>query len=88
MSTFTKGEWHIENYATILDVSASGHGSICSVECDYREYLITPTDEQKANAHLIAAAPSMYVMLESISKGMDVWSIEEVKLLITKARGE
>jgi len=68
MTGFTKGEWHVmENCA----------GSI-EVETDHDNYLnigictdgedCTNNPEVLANAHLIAAAPEMYVMIESLTK--------------------
>ena len=96
---FTKGDWFLGVYSTILDVSAKDHGAIFSVECDYREYLIAPTDEQQANAHLIACAPDMYKELE-LCKGMleafhfNTGSIgaksqaKSVDKLLAKARGD
>jgi hypothetical protein len=47
--------------------------------------------KKKANAHLIAAAPDMYAMLEMLVNGDSIndHSIEkEVISLLTKARGE
>lgn len=39
-------------------------------------------------AHLIAAAPEMYEMLERISSEKEPWSMEDVKQILSKARGE
>lgn len=96
-SKFTKGEWYIEkNYITTLEVS-SALADICSVECDYREFQIVPTDEQRANAHLIASAPDMYKMIERVSQLRDLegdyainWLLDNTDNLInllSKARG-
>ena len=64
---FTKGEWFIERYHTMLDVSVVGKGSICTIDTDHvmDECMIDPTPEQEANAHLIAAAPDMYAEIQS-----------------------
>ena len=89
---FTKGEWFTEDYSTLLNVSAKGSGSICDVDTDYitDEYVIDPTEEQRANAHLIAAAPDMYEMLYYIMKGeIRAYAHEKrIKELLSKARGE
>lgn len=69
---FTKGEWFIEDYETMLDVSVKGGGSICTVKCGYQlsECLIDPTKEEQANAHLIASAPALYKSLERQRTGL------------------
>ena len=90
---FTKGEWFIENNFCTLDVSSKVNGIVCSVECSYQlsEQLIDPTDEEQANAHLIAAAPDMYAMLDLLVKQdviNDVSLEREVIQLLSKARGE
>ncbi len=86
---FTPGPWHESD-----DISDPcyivGKGRIvCSIK--YHE----PYDEADANAHLIAAAPEMYAMLERI---MDYRTggpfianptkTEEIYNLLAKARGE
>jgi len=96
---FTKGEWFTEDYSTLLNVSAKGSGSICDVDTDYitDEYVIDPTEEQRANAHLIAAAPDMYELLEGISLearsfvdrgGKATTWLRDAESLLSKARGE
>lgn len=64
---FTQGEWFVEEYHTMLDISVVEHGGVCTVHTDtaMREHLIDPTPEQAANAHLIASAPDMYREIES-----------------------
>ena len=69
---FTKGSWHINNtYSTMLYITADDHG-VCEVDCDtlYATPEISPTTEQQANAHLIAAAPDMYKSLERQRTGL------------------
>ena len=99
---FTRGEWFVEEYHTMLDISVVEHGGVCTVHTDtaMREHLIDPTPEQAANAHLIAAAPDMYRMLSKLSMyvngfddgGVDFKSCEQVandiQKLLAKARGE
>ena len=99
---FTKGEWYIEDYSSMLDVGTKHNGSVCTVECGYQtsEMLIDPNDEEMANAHLIAAAPDMYKMLDEVNKAIihcdneiglaDVITCmcHDIDQLLKKARGE
>jgi len=89
-TSFTKGEWFIEDYDSMLEITSKGHGSICTVECSYQleEMLIDPTDEQQANAHLISAAPDMYKALEALSKGEGLQPGTTIESILLKARGE
>ena len=101
-ANFTKGEWFIERYHTMLDVSVVGHGAICTVDTDHvlQECMIDPTPEQEANAHLIAAAPDMYKMVSKVLEMQKQWygygvdthmkladMAKEMELLLAKARG-
>jgi hypothetical protein len=102
---FTEGEWFIERYHTMLEISVKGGGCICTVDTDHvmNECMIDPTPEQEANAHLIAAAPDMYKMIETLignyqvaasvadHEGYETCYMQDeilAKLLLTKARGE
>ena len=92
---FTKGEWIIgkteDDYKALsIDIECSGGlmelASISGIDdCRYE------CEESKANAHLIAAAPEMYSMLNSIAismeceHGVDTDAIFE---LLAKARGD
>lgn len=94
---FTKGPWGIiENCVGSIEV-VFGNGSACRGD----EYLsIYPTSSKndfecihtgetaEANAHLIAAAPEMYEMLESISENPSETNVIHIKKLLAKARGE
>lgn len=82
---FTKGEWQYED----------GWGAVYTPEgfmvCEFTE---SNTREHKDyNAHLIAAAPEMYVMLEKVlveykeMLGMSP-EIDEIEQLLEKVRGE
>ena len=44
-------------------------------------------ETNKANAHLIAAAPEMYVMLESLANGEGLQPGGTIEKLLAKARG-
>ena len=70
---FTKGEWVIDAWETMLNVNADDDKTgICEIEVDGHKgssgYEIKPTIEQKANAHLIASAPDMYNKLKEMSE--------------------
>lgn len=85
---FTKGEWR-------RSISANG----CNhVKCDGRRnggYIIASTcgSDEAANAHLIAAAPEMYDLLERLTdhnncKKDIIHLLGEADNLLAKARGE
>jgi len=92
--THTSGPWKVaenlfgntasyEVYTNVTTKSGNGgYTRICQV---------TPKD-QKANAHLIAAAPDMLAMLEEIREWAYRWSeirtVEQLDKVIRKARGE
>lgn len=94
---FTKGEWVKDYKGTEGHIKAiSGfHGSLTPTVARFD--VITPSideDEKEANAHLIAAAPELYAMLEmvmNILNGDDAINEVEssdIKNLLAKARGE
>ena len=100
---FTKGEWFIERYHTMLDVSVVGKGAICTVDTDHvmDECMIDPTPEQEANANLIASAPDMYEMIKEVADMQKQWygygmdthiklakMAKKMELILAKARGE
>ena len=77
---FTKGEWFVDNDGYFTRVSARqefGNVSVCTLPSG-----------RSSSAHLIAAAPDMYELIERIGKADQVWSMEEIQELLTKARGE
>ena len=92
-SKFTRGEWGLEACrltGALMVTPEEGmhtHDSICLCFGN------------KANAHLIAAAPEMYEMLDSMSAFRDSYSGDEliqyfldnpddIERLLAKARGE
>ena len=87
---FTKGEWEVTIYEseTKIDLWSGDdriyHKDINIADNEWRA-------EQVANAHLIAAAPEMYEMLENIHEILDD-EFDGVKFdireLLAKARGE
>ena len=106
MSEFTKGEWKVVDGTLIneqcLFVYVDGAGVVCRLTYTVNN---TPlTDEDVANAHLIAAAPDMYKnikedieVLERQSKQYVCGSFElrsillrikTKEALLAKARGE
>ena len=82
---FTKGEW----FAIVDD-------ECCFIDT-YKKGLIAdleksdaPCDEAEANAHLIAAAPDMYAMLEYLREDYGLLTDvgKDIDKLLAKARGE
>ncbi len=75
---FTEGEWFVNGY------------EIQSKTYSIELAKVTVFNEGKANAHLIAAAPDMYKMLELLVLGdsiNDTTIDDEVRMLLAKARG-
>ncbi|MGB1281192.1 MAG: hypothetical protein ACPG5V_14630 [Vibrio cyclitrophicus] len=101
---FTKGEWIVyvesddfgrQSYDEIVIGMASynddpyGHYCMHKVVIEDEE----TSEEALANAHLIAAAPDIYEYLEGLyqnlcSIGDDSETVDEIKTLLAKARGE
>jgi hypothetical protein len=89
---FTEGVWQISRlYNTLLEINVNGL-SICELDCcgDFNEKtgVINPTKEERANAHLIAAAPDMYALLSKINDDSSQVNVIEIRKILTKARGE
>jgi len=92
---FTKGEWFaiVDDECCFIDNCEKG------LIADLEES-DAPCDEAEANAHLIAAAPDMYEMLESLSELMPFLDEQthpqiecdalkcDIDKLLEKARGE
>ncbi len=75
MEDFTKGEWKANtDYATFININTDS-ACIASVDVEGSVY----SEEELANAHLIAEAPAMYAMLEKlITSGTELLNIEDV----------
>ena len=83
---FKKGKWEVDSSCTAFYIS-SNEVPVCEIDLIITE----PTEEQMANAHLIAAAPEMYETLLKISNEMGCFhgvDTESIDLLLAKARGE
>ena len=84
---FTKGPWVVSANKAFFDIGPedkNGHNGLGEHVC------IGVMFKDEANAHLIAVAPEMYEMLESLRENYganDPTGIEIDKLL-AKARGE
>lgn len=77
---FTKGEWYAHP-------NGVGCGGIAIVNTP--DGCVIPKVEDIANRDLIAAAPEMYGLLDSIVDGaLDESDNREVRALLAKARGE
>jgi len=87
---FTKGEWTVNDEGGLIEInSMSGTvGTVWGFDPDHTGCNIS--EESHCNAHLIAAAPDMYAMLEKLTQpyGMEDFSHDEVEQLLAKARGE
>lgn len=92
---FTKGPWFLENMPdvspTVFNVGPKpyGYSQRNEIECVCTTY----RDESGSNAHLIAAAPEMYEMLEEVLREQkanfgDNHGDPRIEKLLAKARGE
>ena len=100
---FTKGEWHVDNAGDVVIKGSGGYvgypshdGAIASL--DDGEYI---ENDNKYDAHLIAAAPDMYAMVNEVLSMQKQWHghgmethmklavlAKKMELLLSKARGE
>ena len=91
MEKFTKGEWEVFT-TNIYPEIGIGHQAVASTQTNKYINNGIDKDESIANAHLIAAAPDMYDMLErleGITQGILIDEIvEEIGEVLAKARGE
>lgn len=89
---FTKGEWHFDTYRNLVAGGELLKVSGVTIPCNHSKI------EVDANMNLIAAAPEMYELLETIctcstvdiidlGDGMTI-DISGVEKLLAKARGE
>lgn len=84
---FTKGEWLIANETFIYAMNEIGTNRFES-NIQSAGKSAAKADELKANAHLIAAAPDMYRMLDAIATLRILPTEEKLNELLAKARGE
>ena len=96
MIDFTKGKWTVDtSYSTMLLVSVEAN-IICQIDCDtynFETSAVEPSDKEIANAHLIAAAPEMYRLLERLTDHKNykkdmIHLLGEADSLLARARGE
>jgi len=91
-SKHTKGPWDLlEDTDGSILIKTKGAGSFREVAVILSDVPVTEHDW--ANAHLIAAAPDLFVTLEALFnngelRGLGVAEIEEVQNLLKKAKGE
>jgi hypothetical protein len=78
---FTRGEW---------EVYTRGLGEFKEIDILVPKggFSITHMPDAEANAHLIAAAPYMYHMLEQLKNGEGLSPGDTIERLLAKARGE
>ncbi len=80
---FTKGPWK-ENKTFTTALVIGGDQDVCEVDCttgltDTYETYRYPTEEEQANADLIASAPDMYRLLEKCEKTFAMLYPSEIK---------
>lgn len=84
---FTKGRWEVD-----INASWQNPRNICKISdvVGVSTSLIEVDGEAVYDAHLIAAAPDMYVMLEDLFDGGGLHRLDEIAIveLLAKARGE
>lgn len=101
---FTKGEWlgfkdgkWQSDYVNDYTLDGDNNPSWVQVTCDGQAVAIVPNhgNTLDANAHLIAAAPEMYEMLDEVLNVLghelnptNKSYIKAIKELLAKARGE
>jgi len=97
---FTPGPWFTDDYGYIFSGERRDAHMIAEVRgWGWIQYLPDPEQIQDANAHLIAAAPSLYEALEYCRQKIAYmtthgeWyspgrAIEKADAALTKARGE
>lgn len=87
---FTNGPWVAISNGSYFDIGPATEDLIIPV---YPNVCIGVMHYDKANAHLIAAAPEMYEMLNAISDAIELGQYEllqnfDICKLLSKARGE
>ena len=88
---FTPGPWHWMDHGSFINVESKDCSSIASL------FSYATPEIEEPNAHLIAAAPDMYMVLEEVfdevenymeRTGRSVTWGEKAKAALAKARGE
>ncbi|BBG29996.1 hypothetical protein [Zymobacter palmae] len=82
---FTTGVW---SYCAVMGEVTDSENEVIATLHD--SFLPNVPEEQRANGYLIAVAPAMYVMLETIACVMTQLghSVEAIDELLTMARSE
>lgn len=91
MSKHTEGPWE-----TLTLFSDQIGADFTSVKIGNRIHMIGYSDEAKANAQLIAAAPDLFAVLQELAESAEYWSeydvpvgiVDRIKRAITKAGGD
>lgn len=97
MNAFTNGPWRVaeQNCGGGINIVDAADRRIAHTACFY-DNKNEPVNESEAqaNAHLIAAAPGLYLVLEAIvhwhdkSRAIDSAWFEEARKILQNARGE
>ena len=92
MSKFTKGPWEVKPYD--IQLGGNWHKTYCVRESDDKitsgitggivsTIPTKPREEQRSNAHLIAAAPDMYAALKRLVDYVEIEFEEHLKTDMT-----
>ena len=81
---FTQGEWYVPETDCNTPLQVVGRDAKRGIIVFNDEF----NKEDKANAHLIAAAPDMYRALEALVKGEGLPPGQTIERILAKARGE
>ncbi|QDP55725.1 MAG: hypothetical protein Tp138OMZ00d2C19078241_57 [Prokaryotic dsDNA virus sp.] len=85
MSKHTPGPWVVEEERRYpIDITTESGRVICEVDCDsvwneFNETVRDPTEEQLANANLIAAAPKLLEALRFCVKAFPIAGESEIQ---------
>jgi len=81
---FTPGPWEISSEWT----DTGSHYTCISADNAIDDIVGEHGVMGTANTHLIAAAPDMYALIETISNREGLWSMNDLQVALAKARGE
>lgn len=85
---FTEGEWVMHVWAGGNQVDVVSYCGRKTLHCQKVYYGGALTDEDIANARLIAAAPDMYAMLDFLQENPSELNVISIRNLLANARGK
>jgi hypothetical protein len=84
---FTKGDWSTDDHFIFNNETTVYVCEVLPVDLVSKRKWARKS-ETEANAHLIAAAPKMYRMLNSLANGEGLQPGDTIERLLAEARGE